>query len=233
VGPDIRTGRTSRRLLRPGLLPERRLGPVPVLLAPPLRGRWHLESGPLAFDESGDLVRPLEFSLAEVTVGAEGALGEIGTIATSAGIRRDLSQIVVHELTIDGLRAEVTPDWLPERSSGRPEPPVSPAASPATGSTPETDPVEWRLESLELGESVLRVSGFDGSEGPFAMPDLALTTSLSLTDVTFSEGRWNSAGPVELELRDVAFGSPPDSPDSQLAFAERIALSSPTLGATD
>ena len=169
---------------------------------PRLEGTWELETGRFESDENGFIRDPLALSLSNVSIGKNGADGNIATFSAAARLSNDLKTMELDPIRLEGLDLRITPTTFAnaENEEGSaPDPILSGPDKPTERSL--------RLSGIEVVDAAIALSGFDGSEGRARLPDLTLETSFSLPDLRYENGHWNSTGPLALDLYQVQAGA--------------------------
>lgn len=171
---------------------------------PRIEGSWALRTGSFASDDSGRIRDPLTVAFSEISVGEEGADGSIASLSTTARLADDLTSIELDPLRVGGLHLKIRPGTF----GGKP---ASPAATeegrPLDPTLSDPDKPTARsliLRGISVSDASIELSGFDGADGRPKLPDLALETDFFLPDLTYDGGRWDSEGPIELKLRQIA-----------------------------
>lgn len=172
---------------------------------PRLEGTWELETGRFEPDEEGFIRDPLALSLSQVAIGEKGVDGTIATLSAAARLSDDLEKMEIGPIRLEGLDLRLTPATFRNKKT------EEGSADDPTRSGPDkpTPPSErsLRLSGIEVVDAAISLSGFDGAEGRARLPDLALETGFSLPDFTYENGRWDSAGPLALDLHQIQAGA--------------------------
>jgi hypothetical protein len=192
---------------------------------PRLEGTWELETGRFESDENGFIRDPLALSLSNVSIGKNGADGNIATFSAAARLSNDLKTMELDPIRLAGLDLRITPTTFAnaENEEGSaPDPPLSGPDKPTERSL--------RLSGIEVVDAAIALSGFDGSEGRARLPDLALETSFSLPDLRYENGhspKINSHKPAALPRE------PSDDESQQPRIHRRHGRTAPDPSSTD
>ena len=202
---------------------------------PRLETEWHFHSAGLEFDESGLNREAIHLRLQNVRIGTEGKNGHIDRLIASARIRSDLSHLHITTLHLLRPQLRVTPDLFPlsaaepDAQEGRATDPTGSGEEPA--SAPPGNPARQTLpgllvEELRVDDATVATTGFDGTDGGPAFPDLSFSTSFAFVDLSFHQGIWRSGAPLSLGISNLSLGKG----NSQLLAVERLHLVLDELG---
>jgi hypothetical protein len=171
---------------------------------PRLEGTWELETGRFEPDEEGFIRDPLALSLSKVSIGEKGADGTIATLSAAARLSDDLKKMEIGPIRLEGLDLRLTPATFGKAKAEEGQA-AEPTLSDPDKPTPSSERV-LRLSGIEVVDAAIALNGFDGTEGRARLPDLALETSFSLPDLHYENGRWDSEGPLALDLHQIQAG---------------------------
>ncbi|MDF1862604.1 MAG: hypothetical protein P1U87_20470 [Verrucomicrobiales bacterium] len=180
---------------------------------PTIQSNWNLSSGPLQFSDEGQLLEPVTLQLQNVSVGGDAGGGIIESVSATATFEQDLSRIDIPELLFSGIEADVTPEWFAkaDKEANREIPPET--TEPAVGA-------DLHFGKIQIGQSSISATGFDGSTDAPAFPDVSFETEIEFIDVSHTNGRWHSPAPLTVAITNVAVGAT----QSQLASVDRIGI---------
>tara|TARA_R110000850_G_scaffold30768_6_gene85005 strand:- start:997 stop:4308 length:3312 start_codon:yes stop_codon:yes gene_type:complete len=190
---------------------------------PKVRSEWQFHTGPIEFDEEQLLRELLTLHLNNLVIGEKGTIDE-ATVALR--ISRDLNTLSIDSIEIEGLDLEITPDWIAAKAPVENAHPGGKQVN-STGLNETSNPIEVHLRQLRVGESSIKVAGFDGNEGRPSIPAVAFETRINAEDIHFSDGKWSSESPVSLALNNLTLGES----NAQLLSADSIKLEAESLGA--
>ena len=182
---------------------------------PKISTGWSVSASPFEFDESGAPEKPITIALKNLNVGEGEKKGQIESAKAEVLIYRDISRIDIPFLDLSGIEAEITPSWFADNASEKTDTRLQPEESPESASLPE-----MHLRKIRIGQSEFRATGFDGSNGGLSFPDLSFETQVEFLDVNYTDGRWKSPEPLQVEFSEVAIGRP----TSQLASVDTISV---------
>lgn len=176
---------------------------------------WHVRTGDLEFDESGLNREAIHLRLNNVLVGEGGKNGRIDRLIASARIRSDLSHLHLGSVHLLNPQLRITPDLFPF-SSAEPAAQQGQISNPtqlrsaAEPANPEKSPQKsfpgLVIGALRVDGGAIEVTGFDGTSGRPAFPDLSFSTTFAFQDLSFDDGFWKSEAPLSLNISALALG---------------------------
>lgn len=171
---------------------------------PRIAGSWELRTGSFAPDEGGKIRDPLEVAFSGISLGENGADGSIATLSTTARLADDLTSIELDPLRLDGLDLKIRPETFGGNTASPPATEEGSIVDPTLSDPDKPTTRSLTLRGISVRDASIELSGFDGAEGRPKLPDLALETDFSLPDLSYDGSRWDSDGPIELKLRQIA-----------------------------
>lgn len=195
---------------------------------PLVEADWSFETEALTFDKTGMTNAPLHLELRNVAFGKEKSGGIIEEIIVDGKTNRELKRFDVASLVVSEPVLKITPEWFPRNddpSIDETEVPLA-NADDLTGLGAPPNPVELTLESLQLEDAQISLSGFDGKTGNAAFPNSGLIADFSVNGITFSSGRLHNEEATVASFREVYIGEG----EAQLLSAEEVTVGIDSIG---
>ncbi|MDF1657089.1 MAG: hypothetical protein P1U58_05720 [Verrucomicrobiales bacterium] len=189
---------------------------------PPVTGNWQLETPAFKFDEAGNLASPITLELSAIQLEDKTGGEEIELLSAGLILNQELTRFEIPYLILSGINTTITPEWF-VRTASKTDTPA--ATTDLTGSGLATNPVEWIVRNISLGNSTFSIQDFDGSSGGVALPDMTFNSAFELEEIRTVGGKLTSPGAIEFSLTDIAIGST----EAQLASASSISVEAESL----
>lgn len=172
---------------------------------PRLEGTWELETGRFETDAEGFIRDPFTLALSRISIGEKGEGGKIKTLTTKARLTDDLETLEIGPIRLEGLDLNVTPAMLGKAKIGTGQGADPPRSYPDKTAYPSGRLL--RFSGIEVVDAAIDLSGFDGAEGRARLPDLAFETNFTLPEIVHESGRWDSKGPIAIDLSKIEAGA--------------------------
>jgi len=168
---------------------------------PRLEGTWELKTGRFETDTNGFIRAPFNLALSRISIGEKGEGGKIKALSTTARLSDDLETLEFGPIRLDGLDLHVTPAMLGKAGIGTDQGAEPPQSYPDKTTSPLGR--QLRFSRIEVVDAAIALTGFDGAEGRARLPDIAFETTFTLPEILHDKGRWNSKGPLAIDLNEI------------------------------